>query len=381
MKWSWKIAEFSGIPVYIHATFMLIIAWVVLTHGMCGLGLSHVIGGVMFVLAIFACVVLHEFGHALAARRFGIRTRDITLLPIGGVARLERMPEKPRQELWVAIAGPLVNVGIAAFLAVWLIVSNTFEPLGSLSIAGGPFVERLMVINIFLVLFNLLPAFPMDGGRVLRALLASRMSYPRATQLAATTGQGMALLFGFLGLFFNPFLILIALFVWIGAAQEASQVQAKSALGGIPVRAAMVTDFRQLSPADTLQDVIGLILSGYQEDFPVVDNGAVVGVLTRPALLRALASRNTELTVGQIMDTGIETVQAGEMLEGVFNRLQTCQCNILPVLDRGRLVGLVTPENLGEFLAISSALSAGSVDGPFKRRLANARLLGGTQTG
>ncbi len=381
MKWSWKIAEFSGIPIYIHATFLLIIAWVVLTHGMSGLGLAHVLSGVIFVLAIFACVVMHEFGHALAARRFGIRTRDITLLPIGGVARLERMPEKPLQELWVAVAGPLVNLGIATFLAVWLILSHTFEPFGTLSVSGGSFAERLMVVNLFLLLFNLLPAFPMDGGRVLRALLATRISYPRATQLAATTGQGMALLFGFLGLFFNPFLILIAFFVWIGAAQEASQVQAKSALGGIPVQAAMVTDFRQLSSADTLQDVIGLILSGYQENFPVVDGDTIVGILTKSALLRALASGNTQLTVGEIMDSRIETVQAGEMLESAFARLQTCQCNILPVVERGRLVGLVTPENLGEFLAISSALRGSTAERPPRANLARPRWEGGARNG
>jgi hypothetical protein len=236
-------------------------------------------------------------------------------LPIGGVARLERMPEKPLQELWVAIAGPLVNLGIAGILAVWLILTNTFEPLAALSVTGGSFAERLMVVNLFLLLFNLLPAFPMDGGRVLRALLATRMNYPRATQLAASTGQGMALLFGFLGLFFNPFLILIALFVWIGAAQESTQVQAKSALGGIPVQAAMVTNFKTLKPSNTLQDVIGLILSGYQEDFPVVQDGVVSGIVTQSALLRALASQNTSLTVAEIMDPQIEAVESGEMKE------------------------------------------------------------------
>jgi Zn-dependent protease len=172
-------------------------------------------------MALFGCVVMHEYGHALASRRYGIGTRDITLLPIGGVARLERMPENPRQELWVALAGPAVNVVLAAALAMWLAATRGWAPLNSLSVSGGSFAERLLVANVFLVAFNLLPAFPMDGGRVLRALLAMHMPYSRATRAAARTGQGMALLFGFIGLLGNPFLLFIALFVWMGASQEA----------------------------------------------------------------------------------------------------------------------------------------------------------------
>ena len=232
MKWSWKIGQFAGIGVYMHATFLLLVGWVAVSHWVQARSLEAVLSGVGFILALFACVVAHEYGHALTARHYGIRTKDITLLPIGGVARLERMPDDPRQELWVALAGPAVNVVIAAALFAWLVATDTFSPLAELSVAQGSFLERLMVVNAGLVLFNLLPAFPMDGGRVMRALLATRMEYTRATQLAANVGQGMALLFGFLGLIGNPFLLFIAFFVWIGAAQEASMVQMKSALGG-----------------------------------------------------------------------------------------------------------------------------------------------------
>ena len=235
MKWSWRIGAFRGIGVYVHATFLILIGFVVLSHWSQGHSLAGTLAGVGFILALFACVVAHEFGHALMAAKYGIKTRDITLLPIGGVARLERMPDDPRQELWVALAGPAVNVVIAAVLFAWLEFTATRAPFSQLSVTGGPFLQRLMVVNVFLVAFNMLPAFPMDGGRVLRAILATGMEYTRATHIAATIGQAMALLFGFLGFFGNPFLLFIALLVWIGAAQEASMAQMKSALSGIPV--------------------------------------------------------------------------------------------------------------------------------------------------
>jgi Zn-dependent protease/CBS domain-containing protein len=330
----------------------LILAWVALTHAR--EGLAGIVGGLVFILALFACVVLHEFGHALTARRYGIGTKDITLLPIGGVARLERMPEDPRQELAVAFAGPAVNVVISAILYLWLIGTNTWQPLDQLDVAAGSFAERLLIVNVFLALFNLLPAFPMDGGRVLRALLAIRMEYTQATQIAAGIGQAMAFLFGFAGLFLNPFLIFIALFVWIGAAQEASMVQMKSALGGIPVSRAMQTRFLTVSPQDTLDYAVDLILSGSQQDFPVVEGGRVVGLLTRADLFAALAKR-TSGDVGTIMRRDVQTVDSHDMLEECLRSFQGRPFQTLPVLHGGSLVGLVTAENVSEFLTIQAA--------------------------
>src|SRR5512142_725469 len=257
MKWSFKVGRILGINVYIHATFLLLLGFVGLEHWLAAHTLEAALNGVLFFGGLFLCVLLHEYGHALAARRFGIATRDITLLPIGGLARLERMPDKPSQELVVAIAGPLVNVVIAVSLFLGLYLSGHWQPLSSLTTTSGNLVERLLAVNVFLVLFNLLPAFPMDGGSVLRSLLAMRMQYTRATRIAARTGQAMAVLFGFAGLFGNPMLLLIALFVWIGAGQEAAAVEMKAGLAGYLVRDAMQSEVRTLSPQDTLREGVG----------------------------------------------------------------------------------------------------------------------------
>ncbi len=231
MKWSWRIGRIAGIDVYVHATFLLLLAWVAISHYLENQRLADAAYGLFFIITLFGIVVLHELGHALTARRFGIRTRDITLLPIGGLARLERMPEAPRQELLVALAGPAVNVALAGMLLAILAFTSELVALNDVKLVGGSFLANLVFVNVALAVFNMLPAFPMDGGRVLRACLAMRMDYVRATQVAANIGQALALMLGFLGLFSNnPFLVFIALFVWMGAAQEASMVQMKAAL-------------------------------------------------------------------------------------------------------------------------------------------------------
>jgi Zn-dependent protease/predicted transcriptional regulator len=367
MKWSWKLGEVAGINVYVHVTFFIIIGWLAVSHWIRERSLNATIVGVAFVLALFACVVLHEFGHALTARKYGIKTRDITLLPIGGVARLERMPSEPVQELWVALAGPAVNVVIAAVLFLGLYATGDRDPITAVNMTGGLFLKRLIVVNLFLVVFNMLPAFPMDGGRVLRALLATQMEYTRATNIAAGIGQGMAFLFGFLGLFGNPFLLFIALFVWIGATQEASITQMKAVLQGIPVERAMITDFRSLSPTDSLGKAVELILAGSQHDFPVEESGRVVGVLTRNDLLRALAKEGQNLLVGEVMQRSVPSVESSEMLEAGLTRLQDCECNTLPVTRRGQLVGLITSDNMAEFMLVQSALR--SSGGPVSRQI------------
>lgn len=358
MKWSWKIARLWGIDVYMHATFLLLIAWVAVSYWFELHSWSLVLDGVLFILALFLCVVLHEYGHALTARRYGIKTRDITLYPIGGVARLERMPEKPIEELWVALAGPAVNVVISAVLYVYLLMTHGIVSIQSLTVASGSFFARLLTLNILLAAFNLLPAFPMDGGRVLRAFLAMNMDYVRATQIAANVGQGMAFLFGFIGLFYNPFLLFIALFVWIGAAQEASMVQMKNSLGGIPVSQAMLTKYETLSPRDTLARVVELILAGSQQDFPVVEMGRIIGILDRDTFIKALAKKGQNATVAEVMRRNVPEVDTHEMVESALMRLNESGSKTLPVTHAGQLVGLITSENITELLMIRSALRA-----------------------
>ena len=356
MKWSLKIGRFAGIDVYMHVTFILLVSWVALIHWQQGQSITAVVNGVTFILTVFLCVVLHEFGHALTARRYGIKTRDIILLPIGGVARLERLPTNPLQELWVALAGPAVNVVIAIGLFLWLNLFASFEPLQKLTVTTGPFLERIMVVNLFLVGFNMIPAFPMDGGRVLRAILATRKEYSRATQIAASIGQGIAILFGFIGLFYNPFLLFIAFFVWIGAAQEASMAQLSSAISNTPVKQAMLTDFRYLNKNDSLDRAVELTLAGSQKDFPVVENGRIEGILTQTDLLRALSASDQYLTVTSAMQDNFFTVDSLEMLESAFAKLKDCNCHTLPVTLNGKLVGMLTMDNLGEYMRIQAAL-------------------------
>lgn len=355
MKWSWKLGEFAGIAVYVHATFLLLVGWIGLANFAASQSLRAAIGAMAFILALFVCVVLHEYGHALTARRYGIKTRDITLLPIGGLARLERLPEKPEQELWVALAGPAVNVVIAAVIGVWLLITGSEGSLAQMSVAGGGFLERLFAVNLFLVAFNMLPAFPMDGGRVLRALLGRKMDHARATNIAASLGQGMAFLFGFVGLFYNPFLIFIALFVWIGAQQEASAVQLKSATAGVPVSAAMITHFEVLRAEQTLEDAVTAILRGSQSDFPVIGRGELVGVLTKTDLAAALAKHDRSHAVATVMRTDFQVARADENLDVASQRLAECQCHTMPVVSNGHLVGLLTTENLGEYLLFKAA--------------------------
>jgi Zn-dependent protease/CBS domain-containing protein len=361
MKWSIPVGRYAGIPVQMHVTFVALLVWIGLSVWSSQQSVTAALTGVGFILALFLCVLLHEFGHALTARRFGVQTRDITLLPIGGVARLERMPDKPRQELLVAVAGPAVNIVIAIALAVTLaLLGRPFTPeaiVADAGIAGPAFLERLLAVNIMLVVFNMLPAFPMDGGRVLRALLAMRMPYPLATARAATVGKLFAALFAIVGFFTNPFLMLIALFVWIGASQESAAAQMKGALDGIPVSHAMITDFRTLAPTDPLSRAVELLLAGSQQDFPVADEGRVMGVLTRQALLTALARRTEHLRVVDAMDRDVPNADPLEMLDGALQRLQQSTVRTMPVVARGELVGLLTMENVGEFVSVHAALA------------------------
>jgi Zn-dependent protease/CBS domain-containing protein len=364
MKWSWRILTAFGIKVYVHSTFLLLILFVILnsawtTGGSMGTGLFNG----LLILSLFACVLLHEFGHALTARRFGIRTRDITLLPIGGIARLERIPSDPRQELLIAAAGPPVNLAIAALLFL-LGMALGWEPYRlmraeSLELSVGTFLRFLLWTNLFIAFFNLIPAFPMDGGRILRALLAMRGNYLRATRIAVSVGQVLAFGFGLWGLLsWNFILIIIAFFIYMGATQEGAMVQYRHAFQGLPTSCAMITDFKTLEEEDRVEKAVEYLLLGTQIDFPVLRDHAVLGMLTRGALIDSLKSQGPEATLRQAAVKAVRLLDHDLPLDLAYEALQEESMRSLPVVRGGELVGLITMENLVEFAMVKSALGA-----------------------
>ncbi len=357
MRWSFRLVRIAGTEVKVHVTFLLLLAWFALSAAQQG-GTAAAVGSVVFLLALFACVLAHEFGHIMMARRFGVRTPDILLLPIGGVARLERIPEEPKQELLVALAGPAVTLAIAGVLLVMLRL--THQPIlprteNALTL---PFFTQLMLVNVILLVFNLIPAFPMDGGRVLRSILSSRMGLQRATRVAARIGQGLAVLFGILAVVghFNILLLLIALFVFTGAAAEMSAVETRFAGAGVTAADMMMTRFQTLPIHARLSDAARLLLEGDQSEFPVVDNlGAVEGILTRDLLVRGLAQHGENGTVAEAMAGPVPALGPEVPFPQALARLRASGVPALPVVQDGRLVGLLTLENVSELLMLRRA--------------------------
>jgi Zn-dependent protease len=346
-----------GIDVFLHWTFAILLVWVGWLHLSDGSSLALAVRGVLLVTAVFGCVILHELGHALMARRFGVRTLDITLYPIGGVARLESIPVDPRQELAVALAGPAVNVVLAVALLVVLAAVGGMGEIGSVPTVGSQFLASLFLFNVVLALFNLLPAFPMDGGRALRALLAMRMDRVRATRVAAGIGQTFAVVFAVAGLFYNGFLLFIALFVYLGAEQEARHEELKGALAGARVRDAMQGRFRTLHAGATLQAAVDELLDGDQHDFPVVDDDdRLVGMLDRETMIRGLNAGRAGAPIVQILPAPSRTASPTEELSEAFARMRAMGGVALPVLDQGELRGLLTVENVNEWMAVNAAL-------------------------
>jgi Zn-dependent protease len=356
LRWSARLGRFAGIDVYVHVTFLLLLLWIGWLAWQRTGGLGPTLASLALVLLLFLCVLLHEYGHALTARRFGIGTRSITLLPIGGIALLESMPREPRQEILVALAGPAVNVAIAAALYLLIQIAGRPGALLALDPASGGLLQTLLAANLMLALFNLLPAFPMDGGRVLRAALALRLDRVRATRIAARIGQALAIGLGLLGLMGNPFLILIAVFVWIGAGSEAVAVEADAGLAGRPAHQAMITAFHSLAPGDELSRAVDLTLAGMQKDFPVLDGERVVGVLTQPAILRGLRDLGAAGRVEAVMAPA-PTADASTSLAALLATAQASDARLVCILRDGRLAGIVDMENIAEFLRIQRALS------------------------
>ncbi len=383
MDWSIRIAAIKGIEIKVHLTFLFIILWAAI-EGATGIGggLRGAIFGIVSITLLFFCVVLHELGHSFQALRYKVRVRNITLLPIGGVAQMESIPEKPGQELAISLAGPAVNFAIAGLLAplaLWVLGTQIAAYLGQpaylLSDTGqrvlswvldGLFygtdwkalIFYLLSMNVSLGAFNLIPAFPMDGGRVLRALLALRLDYLRATRIAVNVGRGLAVLLGVAGLIFFQFpLVLIAVFIFAGGSYERQMVEVKKALQGLQVRQAVTRQLRVVTPATPLAQILDLIFHGYQSNFPVVEDCQLVGILTREDILTTLRERGPNVPVGQVMRTGFPVVNLSDSLLHVQQLIAKSGVKAVPVVEDGIFRGLITLEKINETYILLSSRS------------------------
>lgn len=358
MNWSLRLGRVRGIELFVHWTFLIVAGWIAISSVITGQPLLAALFGVGCLLSIFACVVLHEFGHALMAERYGIRTLDITLLPIGGIARLEGLPNDPRKELRVALAGPAVNVAIAAALMISSSLFQVAAPSSEAVTVGVRLLSNLMWINIGLAAFNMLPAFPLDGGRALRSFLALHLNRVEATQFAASLGKAVAILMGLVGLFTNWWLLLVAVFVYFGADHESTQVEPQPTRREIAIRNAMMTQFHVLTRDDTLEMAANEWFDSMQSDFPVMDHGQLVGVLDCDHLIKALAEIGPEEHVGNVMELDWPAVEDSDALETAFEKLREVSHASLPVMHNGHLVGVVTMQSIRNCLKASHLMTA-----------------------
>ena len=346
-----SLGRIFGVPIRLHFTFLLLLAFLLFN----GIGEKQSGGATtIYIISLFASVLLHEIGHTLVARHYGIKTLEIVMFPIGGVSRMER-PLKPAEELWVSAAGPLMNLLISAAIFAWLISSHESVSV-KLSELAQPtdqnVLPRLAFGNLLLAIFNLLPAFPMDGGRVLRALLSFIRPEDEATRIASWMGRALAFSIGLYGLLAPQFmLVFFAFFIYMGAAQEGAAALGRTLTHGIPVRAAMITEFHTLGHGDTIRDAANLLLATSQQDFPVKNGDQVIGLLGRNLLLKALAQEGPDAYVAGVMDRDFLQIEPSRDLAEVLPLMaQAGRCAL--VMDGDKLVGLLTTDNLSEFLLL-----------------------------
>jgi len=358
MNWSLKIARIRGINVSVHWTFLILIGWIIISGMRQGQNFAESLISVWFILALFACVLLHELGHSLTAMRYGIQTKSIILLPIGGVANIEKMPDKPIQELWVALAGPAVNVVIAAILASYFWLTGGFPQITEESLAqitADNFLFSLLWVNIILVFFNLIPAFPMDGGRVLRALLAMRFDRAVATNIAAKIGQFLAIAFVFFGFFYNPFLIFIGLFIFLGAGAESNFETTRSVLIKYKVRDVLMHQFTKFHAFETLDKAVAALLDGQEKEFLVEQEDQIMGVITRDEIIRGLREQGPETAIGRIAIKQFYTLTPDMPLDEAYARMIQSKSTICPVAENGQLIGVINMENITEVVMLANA--------------------------
>ncbi len=352
-KWSLSLGSFSGIKVFIHWTFFILIGWIFLMHFRMGHGFSEGLSGVLFILVLFACVVLHEFGHALTAKRFGVSTRDITIYPIGGIASLESMPSRPVQELQVALAGPAVNVIIAGLLWIYLKSTGQIPDFGviNISMTGTSFLFNLLYVNIVLAVFNLIPAFPMDGGRVLRSLLAMKMDQQKATNIAAKIGQFLAIIFVFFGFFYDFWLVFIGMFIFLGAGAESKAEEIKHSLEGIRVKDVLMTKFTMLNLEYTLQIAASHLLNSNEKSFLVTENNKIVGILDYKAIVTGLHDGKMDAGIGGFMQKDFHWLRNEDKITDILPLMQIGDQSLFPVKnDDDNLAGVISAENISKWI-------------------------------
>lgn len=348
MKWSLQIGKLFGIPIRVHVTFLLLLFFIGIV-GSRQAGGAGAAFGMISILFIFLCVILHEVGHSLTAIRYGINVKDIVLMPIGGVSRMEDIPEDPRKEITISVVGPLVSFVLAFIFFLIARVTDQSIDLRTLSLFSGNLVGNLFWINLILGLFNLVPAFPMDGGRVLRGILATSTDSLRATKIAVSIGQAFAILLFFFGIFFNWWMALIAIFIYLGAEGEERMVALRTTLGHSPVKVAMLTDVHTISPDQTIGDVLENICHGLQQDFPVIERGGVVGILTKEAIFAALHKHEKSALVRDIMQKDFVSTTEDASLSDIFRKMTAEKLSVIPVMRGKELRGMINLEQIGKY--------------------------------
>lgn len=361
MRWALRLGHVYGIAIRVHFTFLFLLAFLFLV-GTLTRGWLDGLRSLLFILLVFVCVLLHELAHSYVSVHYGLRVRSITLLPIGGLALLEDLPRDPRQEIHIALAGPAANFVLALWFGVLLSVVAPAALLRPL-LSGEALLASLFWSNLYIGLFNLVPAYPLDGGRVLRAWLSARMDYVDATRWAVGVGQFFSLLFILGGLVWGePWLVVIGLFVFWAAFAEERVVVLQSALERIYLEDVMLTEFQSLAPSDSLFDALERALHSLQDDFPVVAEGRVVGVVTRTGLLRAFAGQGWNNSVQAVMTARFESAQRGDTLALAFKKFTAHGLSIIPVLEGESLVGIVTLQNLLHSIAFLSRKGAAEIE-------------------
>lgn len=360
MKGSFKLGKIAGIGLFIHWTFSILLIFIVYINYKAGQNTTQILWSLFFILSIFVTVLLHELGHALAAKNYNIETKDITLLPIGGLARLDKIPEKPSEELVVAIAGPLVNITLAFFTSLFISIPDNSQEL-IVQLTGGinrsNFLLNFFLVNLWLALFNLIPAFPMDGGRVLRALLSFKLKRNVATKIAARIGQFLAMGFIFLGFFTNPFLIIIGVFVIMSAQIEANFTESKYMLKGFKVRDIVMKQFITIESNETLARAVELLLDSQTKEFLVTENNKPVGTLNRDEIINALSKKADVVFINSIMNRNLIFLQADSFLEDIFELIYKNKSSLMLVIDNDQIIGTLDLENLLEFILVNEVKS------------------------